>query len=405
MMPARMGLYYFRARHKNGQLVEGSLTATSHVQGARELRQQGLYPIEIREMVPAASQSLLNFMPTKKMRNLAIFAQQTGAMLETGLPLLTCLELVKEQLTAEFRTAVTAVQQDLKEGCSLAAALNKHPQVFPPLMVSMVEAGELGGILVDVLHWMSELYEKEVHWVEKIKSALLYPSLVLILVFISLVFLFSVVIPNFAQMLDRLGAEIPLTTQVILSTGRGLVGRGIYTAVAGMLVVGLIYHLGRSPATTVWRDRLLLELPFVKDLTIKMLSARFCRILGALLKSGVPILQAVGVVKKTLGNQHAVARLSSIETDLQEGRGLGKSLAKIAIFPPQLVAVVVAGEESGQLPEFLFKLSGLYEAEWQRALERISILLEPALLLLLGGIVGFVVMALLLPLFILMGSL
>lgn len=400
-----MAVFYYRARDKKGQLVEGSLTASSRLQGAQELRQQGLFPLEIRERAIFQNRPTLKFAITKKTQHLAVFAHQTGAMLEAGLPVLTCLELVKEQLSQEYGQALTAVQQDLKEGSSLAGALKKHPHVFPPLLTSMVEAGELGGILVEVLYWLAELYERETHLLEKVKSALLYPCLVLVLALLALVFLFIAVIPNFAHILENMGAEIPLITQLILTTARKLADGGFFLALVLGLLLGCTYYISKSPAGKGWRDKLLLEFPLIRDLTVKMLSARFCRMLSALLRSGVPILQAVTVVQKTLGNQRAQARLSLIVTDLQEGRSLGSSLAKTGLFPPQLVAVVVAGEESGQLPEFLFKLGQMYETECHRTLERVTVLLEPALMLCLGGFVSFVVIALLLPLFTLIGSL
>ncbi|HHY60086.1 MAG TPA: type II secretion system F family protein [Clostridia bacterium] len=338
------------------------------------------------------------------MQNLAVFAQQTGALLETGLPLLTCLELVKEQLAPEFRTALAAVQQDLREGCSLSAALRKHPQLFPPLAVSLLEAGELGGILAEVLRWMSQLYEQEVHWLEKVKSALLYPALVLVMVLLSLVFLFTVVVPQFTQILEQMGAEAPWFTRAILKAGPALMEGG-FIAAAGLIGAMVIHHWRRPQAGIPWRDRFLLRLPLIGELMLKVLAARFCRVLGALLQSGVPILQAIRVVTQTLGNEYAQNCLSAVEMDLQEGRSLGRSLAKAAFFPPPLAAVVTAGEESGQLPESLFKLGRLYEAECQRTLERVTILLEPVLVLLLGGLVGVVVMALLLPLFTIISSL
>lgn len=400
-----MAVFYFRARTKEGQLVEGSIPASSQFHGAQELRQQGFYPIEIKEIVSSQARHHFNFSLTKKLQDLAIFAYQAGAMLEAGLPLLTCLDLVKEQLSHEFQMALTEVQQDLREGCSLAAALQKHPTIFPSMMVSMVEAGELGGILDDVFSWLAEHYENELQLLEKIKSAMLYPVLVLLLTMLSLVFMLTLVLPNFSQMLDNMGVQIPLLTQIVFDIGQILVSKGITIGLMGLCLFCFGYFFLQSSIGKAWWDSFVLQLPLIGGLIIKMLSARFARILGALLKSGVPILQAINVAKQTLSNQQMMRYLSLIEIKLQEGKGLGKPLKEIDFFPPQLAEMIIVGEETGQLPDFLFKLNRLYDKEIQRSLERITVLLEPALILLSGLVVGLTVVALMLPIFSLIGSL
>lgn len=400
-----MAVFYFRARNKKGQLVKGSLSAASQFHGAQELRQQGFYPIEIKEIIFSQAKYSASFFLTKKLQDLAVFAYQTGAMLEAGLPILTCLDLTKEQLSHEFQMALTEVQQDLKEGCSLAAALQKHPAIFPSMMVSMVEAGELGGILAEVFRWVAEHYENELHLLEKIKSALLYPVLVLVLTFLSLIFMLTIVLPNFSQMLDNMGVPIPILTQFVFDIGQILVSKGIFISLAGLCLFCFAFYYFKSPTGKARWDRFVLRLPLIGQLMTKMLSARFARILGALLKSGVPILQAIHVAKQTLGNQQATEYLSLIEISLQEGKGLGKPLKQTGFFPPQLVEMIIVGEETGQLPDFLFKLNQLYDKEIQRFLERMTIFLEPVLILLAGTVVGLTVLALMLPLLSLIGSL
>lgn len=400
-----MAVFYFRARNKKGQLVKGSLSAASQFHGAQELRQQGFYPIEIKEIIFSQAKYSASFFLTKKLQDLAVFAYQTGAMLEAGLPILTCLDLTKEQLSHEFQMALTEVQQDLKEGCSLAAALQKHPAIFPSMMVSMVEAGELGGILADVFIWLAEYYENELQLVEKIKSALLYPGFILVLTFLSLIFMLTIVLPNFSQMLDQIGVPIPFLTQVVFDIGQTLVANIVLISLVGLCTFCFLYYFFKSPTGRAWWDTLVLRLPLIGPLLTKMISARFARILGALLKSGVPILQAVDVAKQTLGNQQAIGYLSSIENSLQEGKGLSKPLKETGFFPSKLVEMVAVGEETGELPDFLFKLNQLYDREIQRSLERMTILLEPAFILLSGMVVGVIVVALMLPLFSLIGSL
>jgi type IV pilus assembly protein PilC len=336
---------------------------------------------------------------------LALFAYQTGAMLEAGLPLLAALELNREQAPEHLRTALLAVEQDLKEGNSLARALSKHPRVFPPLMVSMVEAGELGGILPRVFSWLADHYEREDKLFQQIKSALAYPLLVLILTLVCLLIMFVVILPNFAHLLNNMGTELPLPTQMVLGISNFVLKRGLFLLLLVVTWGGILYAFLQRPAGIFWWDSALLNLPLIGGLAVKMLSVRFCRVLGALLHNGVPILQAVNVVKKTLGNQVLEHSLSLAELSLQEGQGLAKPLAQDKLFPPLVVQLVSSGEETGQLPQFLLKLSDYYDREVERTLQRIIALLEPVLVLLLGLFVGGIVIALLLPILSLFGSL
>ncbi|NLL19512.1 MAG: type II secretion system F family protein [Clostridia bacterium] len=343
--------------------------------------------------------------PRTPAQALALFAYQTGAMLEAGLPLLAALELNREQAPEHLRTALLAVEQDLKEGSSLAKALSKHPRVFPPLLVSMVEAGELGGILPKAFSWLADHYEREDKLFQQIKSALAYPVLVLILTLVCLLIMFVLVLPNFAHLLSNMGTELPLLTKMVLGISNLLVKRGSFLLLLVITGFGILYIFLQRPAGRLWWDNTLLNLPLIGSLALKVISVRFCRILGALLHNGVPILQAVNVVKKTLGNQVLEHSLSIAEASLKEGQGLAKPLAQEKLFPSLVVQLVTSGEETGQLPQFLLKLSDYYDREVERTLEKVVALLEPVLVLLLGIFVGGIVIALLLPMFSLFSSL
>lgn len=338
-------------------------------------------------------------------QTLALFSYQTGAMLEAGLPLLAALELNREQAPKQLSTALLAIERELIEGSSLAEAMSRQPQVFPPLMVSMVEAGELGGILPKAFSWLADHYEREDKLFQQIKSALAYPVLVLILTLVCLLIMFVLVLPNFAHMLSMMGTELPMMTKMVFGASRLLVEHGFFLLLLAVAGGGILYVVFRRPEGKLWWERTLLQLPLVGGLTVKIVSARFCRVLGALLHNGVPILQAINVVKKTLGNQVLEQGLSLAEVSLREGKGLAKPLAELQLFPSLVVQLVSSGEETGQLPRFLLKLSDYYDREVECTFERVISLLEPILVLLLGIFVGGIVVALLLPLFNLFGSL
>ncbi|NLC77005.1 MAG: type II secretion system F family protein [Clostridia bacterium] len=338
-------------------------------------------------------------------QTLALFCYQMGAMLDAGLPLLACLSLNRHQAPGSLQTALHKVEQDLKEGSTLARALDQHPQVFPVLMVSMVEAGELGGILPQVFSWLADHYERENKLREQTKSALAYPLLVLVLTLLSLVVMSNFVLPNFALILHNLGVPLPWVTQAVLKISNLMTHWGFLPVLVAIITSGILYLLFQRPEIRIWWDRIILAFPILGDLVVKVIAARFCRLLGALLGNGVPIIQAIMVVKETLGNRILQESLELAHSSLEEGKSLARPLAESKLFPLLLVQMVASGEESGRLPEFLQKLSIYYDQEIERTLDRITALLEPALVLLLGFFVGGMVIALLLPMFSLLNTL
>lgn len=399
-----MAVFHFRARDGSGELVKGSLEADSQTQAAREIRTRELFLLELQEEV--GRKNIASFLPQKSKgsRDLALFSYQLGAMLGAGLPLLTAMELVRKQSSSDLKIALLGIEEALKEGDTMANAMGRQPEVFPALMIGMIEGGELGGILEKVLTWLANHYEREAQLLEKIKSALAYPLLVLALTLLSLIFLLTYVLPNFAMMLGNMGVPLPYLTSLVLQLSYLFTNWGLYLGLVIVLLGYIAYRSLRTPEFRSWWDQKILQIPLLGDLLLKLITARFCRILGSLLDNGVPILQALEVVKKTLGNQSLITNLELAEVSLREGRGLAIPLTQGGIFPQLLLQMVATGEETGKLPEFLLKISDFYDQEVERSLERLTALLEPTLVLLLGTLVGGIVLAILLPLFSMIGS-
>lgn len=396
--------FHFKARTKEGKLVQGCLKATSHTQAEKAIKDQQLFLLELKE----SSYKGKFFYPflTEKVgaEVLANFSYQIAAMLRAGLPLLTVLEIGADKTPKSFQAALHKVMEDLKKGESLAVSMEKQGRVFPPLMCSLIEAGEMGGILEEVFDWLSVHYERETQLQQKIISALTYPFLLFILTLGAIIFLLSFVVPRFAIMLQDVGLMLPIITARIVGLSQFLIQWGFWLVLFFLFLFYFFYRFLKTPEGAIKWDRFYLKIPLIGDLSVKLMSSRFCHVLGILLDKGVPILPALDVVKKTVNNSFVAFGLSDAQVSLQEGKQLTEPLKKMEIFPDLLLKMVEVGEETGQISQFLLKISLFYDREVEKTLERITKLIEPTLILIMGGLIGIIVLSLLLPLFNLLGT-
>ena len=391
------------------QTVKGSMDASSDSAVAARLKAQGLTPLHV---APVAKTGLHREITLPSLRRgvsaktLAIFARQMSALINAGLPLLRTLTVLAEQADdKKLQQVLVVVQSDVESGSSLSASMARHPQVFPPLMVSIIRVGEAGGFLGKALASIAETYQKQADLHAKIRAATTYPLVVLIIAILGVTTMLIFVVPVFKNMFAGLGTGLPLPTQILVTISENM--RWIAPAVAVLAIIVWIWW-SRNRYTDAYRkvvDPFLLRLPIFGKLLTKMAVARFARNLSMMLDAGVPIIQALSIVGQASNNWKIEQTVRDIQESIRGGRSFSAPLAKAAVFPAMVSQMVAVGEESGTLAEMLASIADFYEDEVETATEQLSSLIEPVLIVGLGVVIGGMVISLYLPIFTLYGDL
>ena len=394
--------YAYKVRDRGGKMLEGTLEAESTTLVANKLRQMGYVPINIEKAAGAGLKTEIQlFGPKKpKLKDISVFSRQFATMINSGLSLLRSLYILSEQTESEgLRNVIVEVRTDVEKGASLSQALGKHPKVFNKLYVSMVKSGEVGGVLDQVLLRLSTTIEKQVELRGKIKSAMTYPVAVLGLVLMIVAAMLLFIVPIFKGLYDDLGGTLPLPTRVLL------VISSIMTKFLPVVVLALVaaaFAFRRWIQTNAGRrawDSFKLRVPVFGGLVQKTAITRFCTTLSALLRSGVPILEALEIVSDTVSNTVFADAVRDVQQAVKGGESIAKPLGSHKVFPPMVVQMMAVGEETGALDEMLEKVGQFYEQEVEATVDALTSLLEPALIVVLGGAVGGMVVSLYMPMF------
>jgi type IV pilus assembly protein PilC len=390
--------YAYKVRDRGGNLISGTLVADNEGLVLQRLREQGLTPLEVGKQGRS-----LNIELTKKkvkLKELSVFSRQFATMVNSGLPILRALSILADQTNnAELAKTLSACRADIEQGSSLSAAMQKHPKVFNDLYVSMVKAGETGGSLDSVLLRLADMIENEVKLRGKIKSAMTYPIAVVALVTLIMSAMLLFVVPQFKSIYSQLGGSLPMPTRVLLAVS-DLFKKFWFMFVAGAFLARFLFRRWKAtPAGRESVDAFKLRVPVFGSLFHKTALARFAGTLSMLLRSGVPILQALDIVSDTVNNKVISKAVSDVQAAVREGESMAKPLSKHKVFPPMVVQMLAVGEETGQVDVMLEKVSTFYNQEVEASVDALTSLIEPLLIAIIGGAVGAAVIALYMPMF------
>lgn len=394
--------FFYKARNPAGKRVTGNVEAENRNKALVLLRERKFFVVELKEAPSRGASFSLDKIFKKKVspRELAVLCRQFATMTQAGVPILQCLTILIQQCDNKtLRETLKKVTGNLEGGMSLAESLKSYPDVFPEIFVSMVEAGEVGGALDRVLDRLAVHFDKEHDLREKVKSAMTYPAVVALVAVLAVAVLLIFVIPKFTTMLTEMKAPIPITTQLIILFSNFLTDFW-YTAV--LFIAGAVLGYKRAVRTErgkMMKDRFALKLPVFGPIIQKIIISRFCRSLSALLKSGVPVLQALDVIKNIAGNYAVIKSIKDAEDSIKEGQSISSTLQKSGVFPPMVTRMMAIGEETGALDTLLEKIADFYERETEDLVARLSSLLEPVLIVGMGGVVGFIILSIILPMF------
>lgn len=391
-----MPAYAWKGKNRMGEAQEGVLVSESRDAAAATLKRNGIEVTGISAMAAKGTKSFGKVKP----KDLAIFTRQFSVMIDAGLPLVQCLEILgAQQQDKGFQKIIEAVREDVEKGLTLQAALSKHPKAFNDLYVNMVGAGESGGILDVILQRLSGYIEKAVKLTAKVKGAMTYPVAVITIAIAVVVIIMVKVIPVFSAMYDGLGSKLPFPTLVCMALSSALINYSWLIIIAVALIVVGLRQYYKTPAGRLQIDAFMLKIPIIGDVLRKVAVARFCRTLGTLISSGVPILEGMDITARTAGNMVIQNAILKSKDAVEQGRNIATPLAETKVFPPMVVQMVGVGEATGALDAMLSKVADFYEDEVDNAVANLTSLMEPIMIAMLGGIIGFIVIAMYLPIF------
>jgi type IV pilus assembly protein PilC len=395
--------FAYKVRDRGGKLLEGTLEADSQQLLIGKLRSMGYMPIEIQQQnAPTMARELkMPFFGSRvKLKDVAVMSRQFATMINSGLALLRALNILAEQTESKPLAAIiNQVRIDVEKGSSLSTALARHPKAFSRLYVAMVRAGEVGGVLDSVLLRLAETIEKQVELRRKVRSAMTYPIVVMVLVLLIVTGMLLFIIPMFKGLYDELGGTLPLPTMLLIKTSTLV--RTFWYMLFGV-GFGIVWGFRRWIGTTAGRNRwdaIKLKLPVLKLLVRKTALARFSRTLSALVRSGVPILESLDIVAETSGNNVVSMAVLDTQQAVKSGEPMSQRLEQHPVFPPMVVQMMAVGEETGALDEMLDKIADFYDQEVEATVEALTSLIEPLLIVVMGACVGGMVISLYLPMF------
>lgn len=396
-----MPLYAYKAiETTTGKMVSSTIEGESEHSVAAKLREQSLHVAEIKE-AKAGGIGNKSFGKKKlKPKSIVVFSRQFATMIDAGIPILRCLDILTSQCKdPTLKASLEVITLDVKSGMTLNEAMARHPDVFSRLYINMIKAAELGGILDLILDRLAQFLEYEAEVKGKIKSAMTYPVLVLVFSQVMLFALFTFVLPKFKDIFNGMNVEMPVVTRFLFGIGDFM--SAYWWAIILAMFGGFIglKQWAKTPKGRYQFDFFKLRIPVIGDLALKMSVARFSRTFGTLINSGVPMMRSLEIVGETLGNLVLAKAIDDTRASLREGNKLSVPLTACGLFPTMVTTMIDVGEESGRLPEMLVKVGEFYDQEVEQTVKGLTSLIEPLLIIFLGCVVGFIAISIMVPIF------
>ena len=390
-----MAIFSYRATTMEGAIVEGAIEAADEKSAIERLKNSGIIPLK----VAAPEEGIKKRITLRSSKtDLLTLTTELSSLLSAGLPLDRSLNILSEiSESKEMKNIIQSILKSIREGSSFSDALQRHPKVFPRLYINMIRAGEAGGVLDVVLDKLNEFLESSKELKEHVLSVMIYPIILLFTSGISIIILLTYVLPKFSVIFAELGSSLPLPTQVLLKFSNAL--KSYWWIVLSVMIAGWIIFKNYIKSDTGRYNWDAFKLKLMGEVIRKLETARFCRTLGTLLRSGVPLLQALNNARDVINNQVIASAIDAVSAGAKEGKGIAVPLSSANVFPPLALSMIKVGEETGQLDNMLMKVASTYEKSLNVAIKRFVSLLEPAMILSMGLIIGFIVVSMLMAIF------
>lgn len=391
-----MPVYEYTAKNINGEIITGKLTAEDLQELKKSLYDKGYFLVKSKESGQGISfEKLFNKV---KLKDFVIFCRQFAVILSSGLTVVEGVSIMSDQTESKkLKEVLLDVHEQLLKGSVFSNALKVHSDVFPEFFINMIQVGEASGTLELILERLAEYYEKENKMRKKVKGALTYPIIVIIVALGVISLLMLKVLPMFADMLKGMGGELPLLTRIMMSISDFMASNFLIILLAHIGIIGgLAYYFNTEEGRYKW-DHIKLTAPLIKKLTIKVVTSKFSRSMGILLKSGIPIMNAMDIMTGLVGNKIIEEKFKSCSEEVRGGKGISVPLKNMNIFPPMLIHMVSVGENTGELDDMLTRTAVFFDEEVEETVEQLTTLIEPIMILSLGSIVAVIILAVMLP--------
>lgn len=398
-----MPLYKYRAKDGPENIIEGQIEAETEKEAIEKVHQLGYLPVRITKEITETKSGLASasaFLGKIKLRDITIFSRQLASFMKSGMPILRALTIISQQSqNLHLRNMLDSIRVKVRDGEKFSSALSNYPRVFPPLYIAMVRAGEDSGALQEVFLRIADHRQKQEEIISRVRMALVYPAVMATVAAGTILFMFTFVMPRLMKIFSNIGEDLPAVTKILISISKWLC-LGWPWIISGIAVIFFIIRQGvRTKAGETALSRFKLRLPLFGNLIRRTELARFSRTLELLLKNGIPILKAIKITIPVLNNEALRQELMRSCKELEQGASFGKGLKKSKLFPAFMSNLLIMGEESGRLEEALSEIAASYERETEEAVKVMTTLLEPLVILVMGIVIGFIVIAMLLPVF------
>jgi type IV pilus assembly protein PilC len=395
-----MPVYVWKGKNAYGEKRKGEVEAVDQAGALAQVKRLRIANPVVKEKPKDLFANISFFKPKVTGKDIVIFTRQLSTMINAGLPLVQGIEILeKQQSNPTFKTALGEIRQDVEAGSTLADSMRKKPKIFDNLFTNMIEAGETGGILDTILGRLATFMEKSMALKKKIKGAMTYPTVCLAISLLILVVILVFVVPVFKSMFEGFGHSLPLPTQIVVSLSEFFKANFMYVFIGLFLIIWIIKKIYQTEKGRIFFDRTALQAPIFGILLRKVAVAKFTRTLSTMLSAGVPILEALQVVAKTAGNKIIERAVFRVGDSIAEGRPIAEPLEESGVFPNMVVQMINVGETVGALDSMLEKIADFYDEEVDQAVENLTAMIEPFMMVFLGGMIGGIVVAMYLPIF------
>ena len=400
-----MPVYQWVGKNRKDEVQKGEIDAVSEEAVKAQLARQRITPTKVKKKPKDLFENVTFLQPAVKQRDVILFARQFSTMIDAGLPIIQCLDILySQQANATFKKMLKEIKESVEGGATLAEALKKFPKQFDNLFVNMIAAGEAGGILDAILRRLAAYMEKAAKLKAQVKGAMTYPIVTLIIAVLVLAVILVFVIPVFEEMFADFGGELPMPTKIVVAMSDMVKSKIIYIVVGLVLFIIAFKKFYGTEKGREFVDKMLLKVPVFGDLLRKVAVAKFTRTMGTMLASGVAILEALDIVAKTAGNKTVEKAVYNVRKGISEGRTMADPLAQSGVFPSMVCQMISVGESTGALDAMLEKIADFYDEEVDQAVENLTALIEPFMLVFLGVTIGGLVIAMYLPIFKMAGA-
>ncbi len=400
-----MATFVYNAVDPTGRAIKGKVDADNEQMVLAKLHEQHFHIVSVNEARAGMKVSFAGKAGKVKLQSLVVFSRQFATMIDAGIPIIKCLDLLESQTKDEaLKGVLNATRKDVKGGLSLTDALSKHPMVFSKLYVNMIRAAEIGGILDVILDRLAGFLEKEMEIRGKIKSAMMYPTIVLVFAFVMVAALLTFVLPKFKEIFSSMNVDMPPVTQALFDSSDWFKAYWYVVMLVGIVGYVAFKQYDKTTKGHYNIDKIKLKLPIVGDLSLKLSISRFTRTFGTLIASGVPMMRSMEIIGETSGNAVLAEAVANARVSIREGAKISAPLASSGLFPAMVTHMIDVGEETGRLSEMLTKVSDFYDDEVDAMVKGLTSMIEPLLIVFMGVLVGFIAISVMSPIFKLVSS-